>query len=267
MPYWKIYNGVAATGSPVFTSDEESTYDMSVEKLKVCLELINVPGKYVIQFKEKWNDNKINNSYRFDVPYLNSSSSNFPALQPTHIGSGYQSKTDVMELLRKERQDWEHVQTNKELKKELKEALEKIGKLKKDKEHPITALTKMLEPYLPYIIPYMAGHLNPGGPQVAIAGLSAQAVPQYERQSSPENETKQRAEVNIRSENHQASPEEEARLQQEDAINRHRMNEVMNWLISTEGDLTKGIDLLHLMMTRAKDNPVLIISLKQFLNG
>ncbi len=262
LPYWKIYKGASATGNPIFVSDEQSDFDQAHSRLIAALNLIQVAGKYLIQFKEKLTSNNNNISYEFEVPYgISTSGGQLPAvggLQP----SGMISKTEIVELIAAEKKKWEQEQENKEMRKQLAELNVKIGKLSKQAS-PWADAFETFKPHLPLLMGVVQKWAG-GGAQVGIAGIGDQQVPEYNRQQQPaQTEPVTQTEPPVVDDNQQVQTSAaDTELQN----NNKRLQEVMIWLIEVKGgNQTEAVNLLYRMMEKGKANPSLIPMLEGFL--
>lgn len=253
LPYWKIYKGASATGNPIFTSDEQSDFDQAHTRLVQALNLMQVAGKYLLQFKADFKSNNNNLSYEFEVPYgYAASGGNMPAVGSL-LPANTVSKDELTAIIANERKNWEREQENRELKKQMLEMNAKIGKLSKI-ENPWPEVMETLKPYLPLVAGVVQKWINPGA-AIGIAGVDGQNVPTYTRTTPPV-----------------AQPDPPAQqpdnaTAQELARNNERLKEVIAWLIESKGGgQTAAIDLLYRIMEKGKENPALIEMVEGFLN-
>jgi hypothetical protein len=257
LPYFKMYKGASATGNPIFISDEVSDFDQAHTRLANALNLIQVPGKYLVQFKESPKNNNNNLSYEFEVPYgYATSGGNTPAVGSL-LPANAVSKDELATIIANERKNWEREQENKELKKQMSEMNAKIGKLSK-MANPWTEALETFKPHLPVVMGIIQKWANPTA-SIGITGVNGGVVPDYTRTMQADNTV-----VTAASQSNEGTA---VTAQQQELIrNNERLKEVIAWLIEVKGgSQTAAIDLLYCMMEKGKENPALIEMMEGFL--
>ena len=263
LPHFKMYKGASATGNPIFMSEDgsgnaDNDYEQAHTRLSNALNLLQVPGKYLVQFKEKLANNNVNMSYEFEVPYgYSSSGGNAPAVGSL-LPANMVSKDELATILASAKKEWEREQENRELKKQMAEMNAKIGKLSKI-ENPWPEVVETFKPYLPLVAGVVQKWLNPGA-QIGIAGVGGEEVPEFNRT------TQQQADTTVVAAATDDTPADVSEAQKKLQHNNARLSEVVAWLVQVKGgDQTAAVDLLYSMMLKGKENPGLITMLEGFL--
>jgi len=247
-PQYKVYyNVVKAAGTPpCHESDASGDNGTNYARLEEWFGYSLMPGSYLIQFKDKLDDNTNIINILFKIPGEASSSpaisgvnNNMPAIG-AYTPQVFNEIMDAKIGLLKEEHKREMLEKEREAERKELEDLRKQD----------NALPNFLNQWGPMLVQAIAVKFGGGaqGVPVQMAGFTnpAQAV-----QFNPEQNTQ--GPFVPQTENGTLTTEE-------------KLTEVLQWLEQAEGSQEAGVELLYKMKKKAESNPALLGMLKTFLN-